>query len=143
MGVWCRAAVALGILASCSEKDGDSHGAHGEADADTDTDSDADGDTDTDTDVSCEPIDEGRWTMGGTQFGMTMAADVAVDVAACAFAFSNWNMAMSVPDGGTMNGTAIQLTGSDDWSTCTGVAESATEASGTCASGGSWTMSLP
>jgi hypothetical protein len=82
------------------------------------------------------------WAMGGTAYGMAMNADVAVDVDACSFEFSDWNMGMSVPEGGTMNGTDIQLTGSDFWSTCTGVAKSPTEAEGLCGGGESWAMEL-
>jgi hypothetical protein len=133
--------ILLASLLSCSGKGDDSTGAGSETDADTDADSDTD--TDTDTDVSCTPIEAGHWDVGGTQLGMPMEADVAVDTKTCTFTFSNWSMAMSTPDGGTIDGTDVALTGPGPWSACTGVVKSPTEAAGTCETGGNWTMELP
>ena len=128
------AAFVLGAL-GCSDKDADTSSDESDADTDSDT------DTDTDTD-SCKPIKSGRWAAGGTAYGMSMYADVAVDAKACSFTFSNWNMGMSVPEGGTMDGTDIELTGSTFWSTCTGGAKSPTEAEGVCGGGETWMMEL-
>jgi hypothetical protein len=126
----------------CSEENDDSAG-DAEADADTDTDTDIDTDTDTDTDASCTVLTSGHWSMDGTAFGMAMDADLDTKEKGCSFTFSNWNMSMSVPEGGTVSGSTVALTGDSYWATCTGTAASETEASGACSDdGGSWAMTL-
>jgi hypothetical protein len=140
--MYCWFWIVLTVLAmSCGGPKDDSTG--GETDADTDSDSDTDTDTDTDTDAQCVALTEGHWDLGGGAFGMAMDADVAMDVKGCTFAFTNWNMAMSVPDGGTIDGSDVALQGSGYWGTCTGTVKSPTQAAGTCSDdGANWFMEL-
>ena len=105
---------------------------------------------------TCDDLTAGTWDMGGSAFGMTMGATVAVDSAGCTFAFSDWSMGMDVPAGGVIAGDAVTFTneamGDDDdsagmagrdWAACTGTLASATSASGTCSDdGATWTMDI-
>ena len=104
----------------------DSAARHAEADADTDTDSD------TDTDVGCTKMVEGVWSMDGSCYGMAMSATLTLDPKdACTFAFSDWNMAMESPGGGSVSGTTLHLSGLDGWDTCEGKTDGKS-AAGTC-----------
>jgi len=97
-----------------------------EADADTDIDSD------TDTDTGCTKMVEGVWSMSGSCYGMDMSATLTLDPKdSCTFAFSDWNMAMESPGGGSVSGTTLHLSGLDDWDTCEGKTDGKS-AAGTC-----------
>lgn len=74
---------------------------------------------DTDTTVTCDALPEGVWVMGGTCFGMTMTATLTLDDTGCAFTFSDWDMVMSVPAGGTVSADTVKFTGAG-WKSCTG-----------------------
>jgi hypothetical protein len=72
-----------------------------------------------------------------------MAADLAMDAEACAFSFSNFDMAMDdLPSGGVLDDDAVQLDGlTSYWRTCAGTADSSVHASGTCAEdGAAWDL---
>jgi hypothetical protein len=100
---------------------------------DTDT-TDTDIDTDFETDGSCSPIVEGGWTANGSCFGMLMTATLTLSAQGCTFAFSDWDMAMDVPEGGKVSGAdEVALTG-PGWESCTGESDGATM-SGTCDDG--------
>ncbi|MEZ4236867.1 MAG: hypothetical protein R3F59_12075 [Myxococcota bacterium] len=86
----------------------------------------------------CTAPAEGAWTMDGSCFGMEMSASVALDADGCSFTFSDWDMAMDVPAGGTVTGTDVALTG-DGWDDCTGTTDGAT-ISGTCGDGCTFDM---
>jgi hypothetical protein len=47
------------------------------------------------------------------------------------FTFSDWNMMMESPGGGSVSGTRLTLSGLDGWDTCTGETDGKT-ATGTC-----------
>lgn len=68
--------------------------------------------------------------------GMQMSADLELGVDGCSFTLDNWNMAMSVPAGGSVSGTDVAFTGSD-WDGCTGVvSEDGTSIAAECPAGG-------
>lgn len=130
------------VLACSANDDHSGHSAETDTDSDVDSDTDTDADTDADTDT-CLALTAGRWDLDGPAFGMAMDADLAMDVDGCSFTFANWNMSMSVPDGGTVSGSNVTFTGSSYWTTCTGTATSKADASGTCSDdGANWTMTL-
>ncbi len=88
----------------------------------------------------CTALTDGTWTLDGTAIGMAMTATVTMDVEGCSFTFSEWSMAMVVPDGGVIDGATVTLTG-DGFDDCTGeVAEDGT-VEGACGDGGTFTMS--
>lgn len=88
--------------------------------------------------ADCTEAMAGRWMATGTCYGAEHQADVAVD--GCTLTFSNWNMAMSVPDGATVSGDDVTFTGTD-WDDCTGtLAEDGMSISGSCSDGCTLTM---
>jgi hypothetical protein len=54
---------------------------------------------------------------------MGMSANVTLTGDGCTFEFSDWNMMMDVPKGGSLVDDALTLSGSGGWSSCTGTAE--------------------
>jgi hypothetical protein len=105
-------------------------------DADTDLDDTASG--------ACTALTEGRWDLAGSTFGMSMDAILTLSDDGCAFTFSDWNMSMDVPDGGTAQGDSITLNGSGtrEWSNCTGIAEDNASVVGACDDGATFEMNL-
>jgi hypothetical protein len=105
-------------------------------DADTDLDDTASG--------TCTELTEGRWDLTGSSFGMSMDAILTLSEGGCAFTFSDWNMSMDVPDGGTAQGDSITLNGSGtrEWSNCTGTAEDNASVVGACDDGATFAMNL-
>jgi hypothetical protein len=120
----------LGLLLGCGDASDSGGGTDGDADTDTDT--------DTDTETGCTPLTEGPWTADGSCFGMVMSATLTVGTDGCSFTFSDWDMAMSVPEGGTVAGSDIALTGAN-WDDCTGTTDG-TSMQGTCGDGCAFTM---
>ena len=123
----------MNLLAACEDKEEDtSEGANtGEDSGDTTA-----GDSGDTTGDACTALQEGRWSTTGACFGMPMDAEVTMDVDNCAFTFSDWNMAMSVPDGGTIAGDTLTFTG-DGWTDCTGtIDEDGSSVTGVCAESG-------
>jgi hypothetical protein len=80
-------------------------------------------------------MQEGGWDLTGSAFGMNMSGTLTLDATGCAFTFSDWNMGMSVPAGGTVSGDQITLTGSG-WESCVLTAASGIDASGVCSDNG-------
>jgi hypothetical protein len=76
--------------------------------------------TDSGTTAPCVVLADGRWEGDGPAFGMTMTGTLTMDVAGCTFAFSDWSMAMSVPDGGIVVGDTVTFTGAMGWDSCEG-----------------------
>lgn len=114
------------LLAACS---GDKS-ATTDSGADTDTE-----DTDTPT-TGCTAPSEGGWSMNGSCFGMLMTGTLTVESDGCSFTFSDWDMPMSVPDGGTVDGDDVTL----DWpglDGCTGTTDG-TSMEGSCGDGCTW-----
>ncbi len=70
---------------------------------------------------ACVALKEGPWSMGGSCFGMAMAGTVSLKPDPCKFTFSDWNMNMSVPEGGEVSDQDITLTGTG-WDDCAGTA---------------------
>ena len=63
---------------------------------------------------------------------MEMSALLTLDPKdSCTFAFSDWNMAMESPGGGSVSGTTLHLSGLDGWDTCAGKTDGKA-ATGTC-----------
>jgi hypothetical protein len=84
----------------------------------------------------CTAPAEGPWTMNGSCFGMAMAATLTVEADGCSFTFSDWDMAMSSPTGGTVSGDEVTL----DWPEldgCAGTTDGATM-EGSCGDGCTW-----
>jgi hypothetical protein len=94
---------------------------------------------DTDTTAACEALAEGPWSMSGSCFGMPMSATVTLEADGCTFTFSAWNMQMSVPEGGSVTGTDVTLSGAG-WDDCTGTTDGGS-ISGEC-DGGSCTYDM-
>jgi hypothetical protein len=90
--------------------------------------------------AACVALTEGRWTGDGGCFGMTMSADLTLDADGCTFTFANWNMSMSVPEGGAVSGDSFAFTGFG-WDDCAGTA-TATSMTGTCGGGCEIAMDL-
>lgn len=132
----------LAAMGCAGDKTTTDTGATDSSDADTDTDADTDVDTDTDTDadtdVGCTALTDGRWDAGGAAFGMTMAMTVTMDVTGCSFTITDWDMQMGVmPDGGSVAGDQVTLSGSAYWDTCTGTAATdGTSVAGVCSDDG-------
>lgn len=73
-----------------------------------------------DADVAaCLSIAVGEWSAAGACVGMRMTAELEMDDGDCSFTLGEWNMAMSVPTGGTIVGDAVTFEGAN-WSACTG-----------------------
>lgn len=106
------------------------------------------GGTDTDTEVTdtdgggtgCATLTEGGWTANGSCFGMLMTATLTVGSDGCSFEFSDWDMAMSVPEGGSVDGSDVSLTGAG-WDDCTGTTDG-TSISGSCGDGCTFDMAF-
>lgn len=109
MTSWTR--VALLLLVGCGKgsSDSDSGATTGAGTTPTTTPTEA-----------CVSPKEGPWSMNGTCFGMAMYATLTVKPDGCKFTFSDWNMAMSVPEGGEVTDTDVALSG-PGWDDCTGV----------------------
>jgi hypothetical protein len=97
----------------------------------------ADSDTTATSTEACTALTSGRWAGTGAAFGMAMEADLAVDDGGCGFTFSNWNMSMSVPDGGVVAGDTVTFTGNAFWSSCSGTITNDGAFGGTCSDDGS------
>jgi hypothetical protein len=117
------------FLCACS---GDSETTH-------DTMEDMDGmtpigdDDDDDTPAGCTAVAEGGWSASGSCFGHDMTATLTLGADGCSFTLSSWNMPMSTPDGGTVEGSEVMLDGAD-WTECTGTTDGSS-ISGTCSDG--------
>lgn len=90
-------------------------------------------DTDTDDPAGCTTPSEGAWTMNGSCFGMAMGGTLTVEADDCSFTFSDWDMAMSVPSGGTVSGDTVNFTGAG-WDDCSGTTDG-TSMTGACGDG--------
>lgn len=110
------------------------------ADASPTTDGDASDTQPGDDDTDCVAVSEGAWSATGSCFGHEMTTTLTLEGDGCSFIFSEWSMAMSRPDGGTVEGSDVALTG-DDWADCTGLAD-ATSIEGTCGDGCVFDMSF-
>ncbi len=108
--------------------------------ADTSTDT-----VETDTTPTCQALTEGVWVADGAAFGMAMGVTLTLDASTCAFTLTNWSMIMgTLPDGGTIDGDTVTLTGSDPyWTTCSGEAVGGTAIDGVCSDdGAAFTLEL-
>lgn len=105
----------------------------------TDTDAtDAAGDDD-DSSPACTAVEGGPWSAIGSCFGMTMTATLTVGGAdGCRFTFDEWNMMMSVPEGGRVEDSDVTLTGAG-WDDCTGTTDG-TSIEGSCGDGCTYEM---
>ncbi len=111
----------------------------GTKDAETDTDGVTDTPGTTDTAPACTAPTEGPWEATGSCFGMLMTATLTVGGAdGCRFTFDEWNMQMSVPEGGRVDGTDVTLTG-PGWDDCTGTTDG-TSIEGSCGDGCTYEM---
>src|SRR5262245_15721234 len=75
--------------------------------------------SDDDVTPTCVALTEGSWSASGTCFMMDMSATLTLTGDACTFDLTDWNMGMSVPDGGTVAGEDVSFTGTD-WDDCAG-----------------------
>ena len=87
----------------------------------------------------CTALADGTWAVDGTAIGMAMTVTITMDAEACTFAFSEWSMAMEVPDGGVIDGDAVTLTG-DGFDDCAGTVAADGTVEGTCGDGGTFSM---
>jgi hypothetical protein len=88
---------------------------------------------------TCTALADGTWTVDGTAIGMAMTATVTMDPGACTFTFSEWSMAMAVPEGGVIDGDAVTLSG-DGFDDCVGEIAANGTVEGTCGDGGTFSM---
>jgi hypothetical protein len=89
---------------------------------------------------TCDSLFTGGWTASGEGFGMggsTMTASLEFSQGGCSFTLTDWDMAMDMPSGGTLDGSAVTLTddAGEPWRNCTGTIASETSMSGTCDGG--------
>jgi hypothetical protein len=91
------------------------------------------GDDDDTTAEACVVLREGAWAASGTCFGHEMTATLTLTEDGCAFTFSDWNMAMSTPTGGSVDDADVSLTGTD-WNECQGTT-TGTSMTGLCSDG--------
>jgi hypothetical protein len=71
---------------------------------------------------------------------MMMDATVTLRGDGCRFEFSDWNMGMSVPEGGKVEDGDVTLTGAG-WDDCTGTTDG-TSISGSCGDGCTYEMTF-
>lgn len=89
---------------------------------------------------NCTEMMPGPWSAGGSAFGMDMTTTTAVD--GCTATFSDWNMAMSVPEGATISGSDVTFTGAG-WDDCTGtLSDDGMEITGECSDGSALEMAM-
>ena len=80
-------------------------------------------DTDDETTAPCVALTEGPWAANGTCFGHDMSATLTTTGDdGCTFELSDWSMAMSVPEGGSVADDDVVLTG-PDWDGCSGTTD--------------------
>ena len=85
--------------------------------------------------AACGAVVEGSWEATGACMGMFMTMTLTLDADGCSFGFSQWNMGMSVPRGGVVDGQNVAFTGTG-WDTCTGVlSEAGDNVAGECPAG--------
>lgn len=72
------------------------------------------------TAASCTVLADGAYDFSGDSFGMMMSATLVMDADMCTFVFSNWNMGMSSPTGGSVAGDTVTFTGESKWASCSG-----------------------
>lgn len=98
------------------------------------------GPTPSDADDNCNEMVPGPWGASGSAFGMEMTTTTAVS--GCEATFSNWDMAMSVPEGATISGADITFTGAG-WDDCTGtLSDDGMSITGECSDGSALTMAM-
>ena len=87
------------------------------------------------TAAACGTVIEGSWEATGACMGMFMTMTLTLEADGCTFGFSQWNMGMSVPRGGVVDGQSVAFTGTG-WDTCTGVlSEAGDSVAGECPAG--------
>jgi hypothetical protein len=96
----------------------------------------------------CVALVDGDWVLdspgegSGAPFGTPVGAVLTMDPEGCTFAL-DWNMGVSLPSGGAIDGDELTLAGDDEgWATCVGdVAADGASVDGSCDSG-AFTMAL-
>jgi hypothetical protein len=63
---------------------------------------------------------------------MLLDASLTMDVTGCTFAFSDWNMGMDSPSGGSVTGTTATFAGSSHWESCEGEIDGSNGVSALC-----------
>lgn len=94
------------------------------------------------SDDPCVALVDGDWVLDGPVFGTPVGAVLTMDVDGCTFTL-DWNMGVSLPSGGAVDGDQLTLVGDDEaWSSCVGtVADGGASVEGTC-DAGVFTMAL-
>ena len=88
----------------------------------------------------CTEMMPGPWSAGGSAFGMDM--NTTTTVSGCTATFSDWDMAMSVPEGATISGSDVTFTGAG-WDDCTGtLSDDGMEITGECSDGSVLEMAM-
>ena len=88
----------------------------------------------------CTEMLAGPWGANGDAFGMEMTTTATISD--CRATFSDWDMAMSVPEGATISGSDVALTG-PDWDDCTGtLAGDGMSITGECGDGAGFAMAM-
>lgn len=127
-GGWVLGLVLVGCSGDDSVNDTDA--------ADTDV-----ADTDDTNEPACVAVADGTYVATGSCFAMTMTVDLAFDAGACAFSLDNWSMNHGdAPDGGSLDGDAVTLTGTG-FDGCAGT-WAADAMTGTCDDGCVWELAL-
>ncbi len=86
----------------------------------------------------CAALSEGPWSASGSCFGMVMTTTLTVDGDGCRFTLDDWDMEMSVPEGGAVDGSDVTLSGAG-WDDCTGTTDG-TSLEGSCGDGCTYEM---
>ena len=91
----------------------------------------------------CTVLVDGPWLLYGTSIGHDMFGTLVFDEESCTFALSDWNMAMDIATGGTIDGDTVTFVGDGadrDWAQCSGPVLSETSAKAQCDDGATITM---
>jgi hypothetical protein len=91
----------------------------------------------------CTELASGGWTTDGAAGGgMEMTGTLTMDAKTCTFTMTDWSMAMTnLPDGGTVDGDQVTLSGADIPVGCVGTAsEDGTSVEGACEDGSAFSM---
>lgn len=88
----------------------------------------------------CTEVVAGPWNASGAAFGMEMTNTTSFSD--CKATFADWDMAMSVPEGATISGADVALTG-PDWDDCTGtITDDGMTITGQCGDGAGFLMAM-
>lgn len=83
--------------------------------------------------AGCVNLLAGPWNGVGPAFGMPMSVTLVREAGSCTFHFEDWSMQHGdLPEGGTVEGARVILSGPAEWSGCEGTATNSRWFEGAC-----------